>query len=135
MINKITVFTNGCFDLLHPGHVEYLQKSKALGDRLIVGINSDASVKRLKGISRPINNQEDRKIMLLALKYVDEVHIFDEDSPAELIKKLKPNILTKGGDYTLEKINSRHLVDKVVIIPFIDGYSTSSIIKRIRNET
>jgi rfaE bifunctional protein nucleotidyltransferase chain/domain len=135
MINKITVFTNGCFDLLHPWHVEYLQKSKALGDRLIVGINSDASVKRLKGISRPINNQEDRKIMLLALKYVDEVHIFDEDSPAELIKKLKPNILTKGGDYTLEKINSRHLVDKVVIIPFIDGYSTSSIIKRIRNET
>lgn len=127
----ITVFTNGCFDILHAGHVEYLQKSKALGDKLIVGLNSDESVRSLKGFNRPINSQEDRKTVLLALRCVDEVIIFDEDSPYRLISKLKPNILTKGGDYDINKIRSRSLVDEVVIIPFKDGYSTTRIVERI----
>lgn len=128
------VFTNGCFDILHAGHVEYLEKSKALGVKLIVGINSDESVRRLKGPSRPINNQEDRKKVLEALRCVDKVIIFDEDSPYELIKKLKPDILTKGGDYTPDKVRSRSLVSELIIIPFKDGYSTTKIVDRIRNE-
>lgn len=130
----ITVFTNGCFDLLHAGHIDYLEKSRALGNKLIVGINSDESVRMLKGSSRPINNQEDRKKMLEALRCVDEVIIFDEDSPYELISKLRPNILTKGGDYSIDKIRSRSLVEEVVIIPYKEGYSTTNIINRIKNE-
>ena len=130
----ITVFTNGCFDILHAGHIDYLEKSRALGNKLIVGINSDESVRKLKGLSRPINNQEDRKKMLEALRCVDEVIIFDEDSPYELISKLRPNILTKGGDYSIDKIRSRSLVEEVVIIPYKEGYSTTNIINRIKNE-
>jgi rfaE bifunctional protein nucleotidyltransferase chain/domain len=129
------VFTNGCFDILHAGHVEYLEKSKALGVKLIVGLNSDESVRRLKGPSRPINNQEDRKKVLEALRCVDKVIIFNEDSPYELIKKLKPDILTKGGDYTPENVKSRILVSELIIIPFKDGYSTTKIVDRIRNES
>lgn len=127
----ITVFTNGCFDILHAGHVEYLQKSRALGDRLVVGLNSDESVRSIKGSNRPINSQEDRKAVLLALRCVEEVIIFDEPSPYRLISELKPNILTKGGDYKIEQINSRSLVEEVVIIPFKDGYSTTRIVERI----
>ena len=130
----ITVFTNGCFDILHAGHIDYLEKSRALGNKLIVGINSDESVRKLKGLSRPINNQEDRKKMLEALRCVDEVIIFDEDSPYELIGRLRPNILTKGGDYSIDKIRSRSLVEEVVIIPYKEGYSTTNIINRIKNE-
>ena len=130
----ITVFTNGCFDILHAGHIDYLEKSRALGNKLIVGLNSDQSVRKLKGLSRPINNQEDRKKMLEALCCVDEVIIFDEDSPYELISKLRPNILTKGGDYSIDKIRSRSLVEEVVIIPYKEGYSTTNIINRIKNE-
>lgn len=130
---SVVVFTNGCFDILHAGHVEYLEKSKALGTKLIVGINSDQSVKRLKGPSRPINNQEDRKKVLQALKCVDEVIIFDEDSPYELIKQIKPDILTKGGDYSPDKVRSRELVKELIIIPFKDGYSTTNLVNRIRN--
>lgn len=130
----ITVFTNGCFDILHAGHIDYLEKSRALGSKLIVGINSDQSVKKLKGQSRPINNQEDRKKMLEALRCVDEVIIFEEDSPYDLISRLRPNILTKGGDYSIDKIRSRSLVDEVIIIPFKEGYSTTNIINRIKNE-
>jgi rfaE bifunctional protein nucleotidyltransferase chain/domain len=92
------VFTNGCFDVLHRGHIDYLEKSKKLGTKLIIGLNSDASVRRLK-IGRPINTQEDRKSVLLSLRCVDEVIIFDDDTPLNLIQSLKPNILTKGGDY------------------------------------
>jgi len=131
---SVVVFTNGCFDILHAGHVEYLEKSKALGTKLIVGINSDQSVKRLKGPSRPINNQEDRKKVLQALRCVDEVIIFDEDSPYELIKKIQPDILTKGGDYTPEKVRSRELVKELIIVPFKDGYSTTNLVNRIKNE-
>lgn len=130
----ITVFTNGCFDILHAGHIDYLEKSRALGNKLIVGINSDESVRKLKGLSRPINNQEDRKKMLEALRCVDEVIIFDEDSPYDLIGRLRPNILTKGGDYSIDKIRSRSLVEEVVIIPYKEGYSTTNIINRIKNE-
>lgn len=126
-LEHTVVFTNGCFDILHRGHIEYLQQSKKLGDKLIVGINSDASVKRLKGPDRPINNQEDRATAISALACVDEVYIFDEDTPIDLIKKLRPDIITKGGDYTPETVVGNELA-KVVILPYIENYSTTSIV-------
>ena len=122
-----TVFTNGCFDILHRGHVEYLRQSKGLGDRLIVGLNSDSSVRRLKGDSRPINNQEDRAALLKALRFVDEVVIFDEDTPLELIKRLRPDIITKGGDYKTEDVVGNDLAE-VMIIPYLKQYSTTRTI-------
>ena len=121
------VFTNGCFDVLHRGHVEYLEKSRALGDKLIVGLNSDESVRALKP-GRPINTAEDRKAVLMALKWVDEVIIFDEPTPLQLIHRIKPDIITKGGDYTLEQVVGFTLVKQTVIIPFLDGYSSTRII-------
>jgi len=130
-----TVFTNGCFDILHRGHVEYLKKSKSLGDYLIVGINSDSSVRKLKGNSRPINSQEDRKFVLENLSFVNDVIIFDEDTPYELIKKVSPDIITKGGDYKVEDVVGADIVPEVQIIHFTGGYSTSNIIRRIQNET
>lgn len=123
----IIVFTNGCFDVLHRGHIEYLKASRKLGHRLIVGLNSDASVRRLKP-SRPINNQEDRKAMLLALRFVDQVEIFDEDTPIELIKYINPDIITKGGDYQPEQVVGFDLVKETVILPFLDGHSSTRII-------
>lgn len=125
------VFTNGCFDILHRGHIEYLKKSKALGDKLIVGLNSDTSVHILKGSERPITRQEDRKAILESLECVDEVIIFDEETPYELIKRLKPDIITKGGDYTKETVVGNDLVKEVVIIDYLNGYSTTSIIERV----
>ena len=119
------VFTNGCFDVLHRGHVEYLEKSKALGDKLIVGLNSDASVRELKP-DRPINNQDDRRAVLLALRCVDEVIIFDELTPLELIQRISPDIITKGGDYSLDQVVG--VAKQTVIIPFLDGYSSTRII-------
>jgi D-beta-D-heptose 7-phosphate kinase/D-beta-D-heptose 1-phosphate adenosyltransferase len=113
--------------VLHRGHIEYLKASKALGKRLIVGLNSDASVQKLKP-GRPINNQDDRKAVLLALRWVDEVIIFDEPTPLQLIHKLKPDIITKGGDYEPEQVAGFTLVKRVVIIPFLDGYSSTRII-------
>ena len=133
-INKI-VFTNGCFDILHRGHVEYLQKSKALGDLLVVGINSDASVKRLKGNSRPINNQQDREFMLKSLECVDEVLVFGEDTPQSVIESLRPNIITKGGDYKVEDVVGHDIVPETYIIPLSSGYSTTNTIERIRNDS
>jgi len=124
-----TVFTNGCFDILHRGHIEYLKASKKLGAKLIVGLNSDESVKRLKSENRPINNQNDRKAVLQELSFVDEVIIFDEDTPYDLIKKIKPDIITKGGDYTPDTVIGNELAE-VVIIPYIDGYSTTNILER-----
>ena len=123
------VFTNGCFDILHRGHVEYLEQSRALGDKLVVGINSDESIRQLKP-GRPINKQEDRKAVLEALRCVDEVIIFNELRPLELIKKVKPDIITKGGDYTVDRV-SGNKVAKVVIIPFLNGYSSTGIINAI----
>jgi D-beta-D-heptose 7-phosphate kinase/D-beta-D-heptose 1-phosphate adenosyltransferase len=124
------VFTNGCFDILHRGHIEYLKQSKLLGNYLIVAINSDDSVRRLKGKGRPVNNQWDRKYFLEELRCVDEVIIFEEDTPYDLIKKLAPDIITKGGDYAVEEVVGHNLA-RTVIIPFVEGYSTTSIIKKI----
>ena len=137
--NKITVFTNGCFDLLHPGHVDYLTKSKALGDILIVGLNSDKSVRMLKGRNRPINNQDFRSKMLLALKPVDMIVIFDEKTPIEIIKRIKPKIHVKGGDYIAEQLPEYETVKSnggsIKIIPFVEGYSSTSVIDQIRSIT
>jgi rfaE bifunctional protein nucleotidyltransferase chain/domain len=128
------VFTNGCFDVLHRGHVEYLKKSRKLGKRLIVGLNSDASIKRLKGSNRPVNSQEDRKAVLLALRFVDEVIIFDEDTPLNLIRTINPDIITKGGDYTPEQVVGYTFIEQTVIIPFLDGYSSTRIINEIARD-
>lgn len=130
-VDKKVIFTNGCFDILHKGHIEYLRQSKALGDKLIVGINSDESVKRIKGEGRPFNNQEDRKKLLEALEFVDEVIIFDEDKPYELMKRVQPDIITKGGDYGhRNKITGDDLAE-VVILPYVDGYSTTKTLERL----
>jgi len=129
--NKI-VFTNGCFDIIHKGHLGYLHQSKDLGDYLIVGLNSDDSVKLLKGSDRPINNQNVRAKNLLRLDYVDAVIIFSEETPEELIKLLLPDILTKGGDYKKNQIAGSNTVTKnggkVIILPHLKGYSTTAII-------
>ena len=129
--NQKIVFTNGCFDILHRGHVEYLQKAKELGDLLILGLNSDLSVKKLKGEKRPINNEEDRAIVLSALESVDYITIFNEDTPFELIKIVKPDILVKGGDYKIENVVGREFAKETILIDFVDGYSTTKTIKNI----
>ena len=130
------VFTNGCFDLLHRGHIYYLARARELGDLLVVGLNSDASVTRLKGPGRPLNNQESRAEVLAALAVVDHVIIFSEDTPLQLINLLKPGILVKGGDYRTEKIVGYREVlswgGKVLTIPLMEGYSTTSMIKKSR---
>jgi D-glycero-beta-D-manno-heptose 1-phosphate adenylyltransferase len=135
--NKKIVFTNGCFDILHRGHVTYLNQAKSLGDILVVGLNSDASVKRLgKGEDRPINKEQDRKFVLSQLRSVDFVEIFDEDTPLDLILKVKPMILVKGGDWAIEKIvGSREVQSwggRVHSLGFVDGYSTTSTISKIK---
>lgn len=128
------VFTNGCFDILHRGHVTYLQQARQLGDHLIVGLNSDASVKKLKGPERPINNELDRAFMLAALRCVDEVVLFEEDTPEELLSHLKPDILVKGGDYKPEEVAGRQYAGEVKILSFVDGYSTTGTIRKIREK-
>ena len=123
------VFTNGCFDILHRGHVEYLEQAKQLGDWLVVGLNSDASVRKLKGDGRPFNCEEDRLAVLFALRCVDEVLIFDEDTPLRLIQTIKPDIVVKGGDYAPEDVVSNGL--PVVILPFIVNHSTTRTLHAI----
>ncbi len=129
------VFTNGCFDILHKGHIRYLADASELADVFIVGLNTDSSVKRLKGPNRPLQDQESRAISLSALVFVDYVVMFGEDSPLELLKIIKPNILVKGGDYQIEAIVGFDLVSsyggKVISLPLVKGYSTTSIIKKI----
>jgi len=129
------VFTNGCFDILHKGHIRYLAEASDLADILIVGLNTDASVKRLKGPNRPVLDQESRAISLSALVFVDYIVMFDEDTPLELLETIKPNILVKGGDYQIEAIVGYDLVTsyggKVITLPLVKGYSTTSIIKKI----
>lgn len=129
--NKKIVFTNGCFDILHKGHVQYLNEAKALGDILIVGLNSDASVKRLKGESRPINCEEDRAYILSALECVDYVVVFEEDTPYELIKKVNPSILVKGADYEGKEVVGSDIAEKTILINFVEGKSTTSTIEKI----
>lgn len=132
---KTVVFTNGCFDILHSGHVFYLQKAKQQGDILILGLNSDASVRRLKGEKRPINSENDRAIVISELKSIDYVVIFEEDTPQEIISLIIPNKLVKGGDYKKEEVVGKDIVEsnggEVVIIPFVDGKSTTKIINKI----
>ena len=134
--NKKVVFTNGCFDILHLGHQTYLNQSKSLGDFLIVAINSDESVKLLKGDDRPINNQELRSKNLMNLECVDEVVVFSEETPLKLIEFLLPDVLTKGGDYNHKNIAGSNIVEKnggrVVLLPYLKGYSTTTIIKNRR---
>ena len=131
------VFTNGCFDILHVGHLHTLKESIQLGDKLIVGLNSDASVSRLKGKERPIVNQLDRSEMLAAFEMIDAVIIFEDDTPEELIQMIKPDVLCKGGDWSIENIVGSDFVKsyggQVVSIPFIQGYSSSSLIDKIKN--
>jgi D-beta-D-heptose 7-phosphate kinase/D-beta-D-heptose 1-phosphate adenosyltransferase len=130
---EITVFTNGCFDLLHPGHLSLLRTAKNFGDTLWVGINSDDSVRRLKGPSRPIYNQNERQEILMSLRFVNRVFIFDEDTPEKLIKRLRPDILVKGGDYEIKNVVGRQYAKRVEIIPLLDGYSTTKLIERLKN--
>ncbi len=133
--NQKIVFTNGCFDLLHLGHVDYLAKAKALGDRLILGINSDSSVSRLKGSHRPLQDENSRLHIIAALASVDAVILFDEDTPYELIKKVQPDILVKGADYKPQDIVGYDIVSlkggEVKTIEFVEGYSTTAIENRI----
>lgn len=130
------VFTNGCFDLLHPGHVTYLHEARKLGEVLVVGLNSDESVRRLKGEGRPLMRVEDRALVLAGLESVDVVTVFDEDTPRELVTALLPDVLAKGGDYRPEEIVGREEVEgaggELVIVPFREGYSTTETIRRIR---
>jgi rfaE bifunctional protein nucleotidyltransferase chain/domain len=134
---KKVIFTNGCFDILHRGHVDYLEKAKKLGHILIVGLNSDESVKKIKGENRPIVPQDDRALVLSALGCVDYVCIFDQETPEELIKKLIPDVLVKGGDWEKENIVGRKIVEenggKVLTIPEVEGRSTQKIIQTIIN--
>jgi len=133
---KTLVFTNGVFDILHVGHVRYLAEARALGDALVVAVNSDRTVRELKGEGRPIVNEDERAEILAALRQVDFVTIFDDASPRSLIAKLLPDVLVKGGDYTLDEIHGREEVEAaggtVIAIPFVEGASTSTIIERMR---
>lgn len=133
-LSRTVIFTNGCFDLLHRGHLHLLEESRKLGDYLVVGINSDSSVQRLKGSTRPVVNQWDRKRALESLQAVDEVIIFDEDTPLETIKHIQPDIITKGDDYNSKDVVGKDLAP-VVIIPRIDGYSTTGILNEISRKS
>lgn len=128
---KTVVFTNGCFDLLHAGHVKLLKQAKALGDVLVVALNSDSSVRRLKGRGRPLANEKSRVEVMAALECVDHVTVFSEDTPREILQELKPQVLVKGGDYSLDQIVGREFVKRVARIPLKKGFSTSALVKRI----
>ena len=135
--HQTLVFTNGVFDILHVGHVHYLEQARALGDALVVAVNSDASVRELKGPGRPLMNEKERAEILAALQAVDYVTIFDDLSPRLLIAELLPDVLVKGGDYSLDEIHGREEVEaaggRVVSLPFVEGASTSRIIERMKN--
>ena len=132
------IFTNGCFDLIHLGHLEILARSADLGDKLIVGINSDMSIKKIKGNSRPIIEEDSRAKQLAAIEFIDAVILFNEENPYDLISFINPDIITKGGDYKKHDVIGKELMNKksgeVVIIPLTQGYSTTSILEKIKNE-
>ena len=136
-LGDTVVFTNGCFDILHVGHVTVLAHCRELGQHVVVGLNSDASVKKLKGESRPINQQANRALVLAALESVDAVVVFEEETPLKLIEEVKPNVLVKGGDYQQHQIVGADFVNanrgKVVMVPFIEGESTTDILERLQN--
>ncbi len=133
--NKRLVFTNGCFDILHAGHIDYLSRAAELGDQLIIGLNTDASVTRLKGPNRPVNSQNARALLLAALFFVDAIVMFEEDTPYNLIKAVQPSVLVKGGDYKESEIVGSDLVKsyngKVVVMSLVEGYSTSELIRKL----
>lgn len=133
------IATNGCFDIVHIGHIRYLQKAKTFGDILVVGVNSDDSVKRLKGESRPINNESVRAEFLAALECIDIVSIFDEDTASSFLKKVKPSIYIKGGDYSLENLPERETIEalniSLITIPMVTGFSTTKIIEQIKSQS
>lgn len=131
--NKRIVFTNGCFDIIHPGHIKILKDSKSKGDILIVGLNSDSSVRRIKGKMRPIMDEKARSKVLEAIELVDFIIIFDEDTPLKVIKALRPDYLVKGEDWKADEIIGREFVKKIFRIKFYPGYSTTGIIQKIRN--
>lgn len=137
-LNEKVVFTNGCFDLLHLGHVDYLSKAANLGNHLIIGLNSDKSTSNLKGPGRPIQDEHSRAMLLASMGFVDAVVLFDEETPYELIKFLQPDVLVKGSDYTIDKIAGADVVlgrgGEVKTIDYIDGYSTSAIERKIRQQ-
>jgi len=134
--NQKIVFTNGCFDLLHFGHIDYLAKARDLGDKLIVGLNTDASVQKLKGSSRPIKDEVSRAHLLASMQFVDAVILFDQETPINLISQIKPDVLVKGGDYTIEGIVGHEVVQKnggeVCTLDFVQGYSSSTLIDKIK---
>lgn len=129
---KVIVFTNGCFDIIHTGHIFLLKKAKSLGDVLIVGLNTDSSVKKIKGKNRPVNSERDRAKVLDSIKYVDYIVFFNELTPYKLITELKPDIVVKGSDYELKEIVGWGIVPKVVRVKLVKGKSTTNIIKKIR---
>ncbi len=133
---ELVVFTNGCFDLVHLGHVDYLEKARNKGDRLVVGVNTDTSVSRLKGLERPVQDEYARARILAAFEFVDAVILFEEDTPLSLIQAVQPDILTKGSDYTVETIVGADFVlkggGKVETLDLVEGYSTSQIIERVK---
>ncbi|MFC2107030.1 D-glycero-beta-D-manno-heptose 1-phosphate adenylyltransferase [Bacteroidota bacterium] len=135
-LNKKIVFTNGCFDLLHQGHIEYLAKASELGDVLVIGLNTDDSIKRIKGSDRPINDEIARAHVLASLVFVDEVFFFDEDTPYELIKRVNPDVLVKGADYKEEDIVGYDIVKakggEIITIDLVEGHSTSNLIDKIK---
>jgi len=132
------VFTNGCFDLVHRGHIEVLANTADLGDRLIIGLNSDSSIQQLKGENRPIIDENSRAILLASLHFTDAIVLFSEDTPQKLIETIVPDILVKGGDYKVEEIVGHELViengGSVILVPFIDGFSTTNIIDKIKQD-
>jgi rfaE bifunctional protein nucleotidyltransferase chain/domain len=135
--NQSIIFSNGCFDILHLGHIDYLSKAADLGNVLIVGLNSDSSVKKIKGVNRPLNKETDRAILLASLGFIKAVVIFEEETPYELIKAVSPDVLVKGSDYDIDKIIGHDIVKtnggEIKTIDFLEGYSTSSLIKKIKS--
>ena len=134
---KEIVFTNGCFDIIHRGHIEVLARAADLGDKLIVGLNTDASIQKLKGKDRPIIQENSRAILLAALDFIDAIVLFSEETPLDLINTIKPDILAKGGDYKIDTIVGHDIVKEnggeVILIPFVDGFSSTNIINKIKN--
>lgn len=135
---KIVAFTNGCFDILHAGHVRYLTAAKKLGDILVVGLNSDESVRKLKGCGRPVNQSADRAEVLAGLRAVDHVVIFEEDTAEEIVRQLHPDIYVKGGDYSLDRLPEAAIVasygGRTVLVPLVEGRSTTNVIQRLRQQ-
>ena len=133
--DKKVVFTNGCFDIIHGGHIEFLQKAKSMGDILVVGLNTDQSVKKLKGENRPIKNEKERANILAALKYIDYITLFNETTPEKLILEIRPDILVKGDDYKIDDVVGREIVEgygaKVELIPIVKGHSTTNTLEKI----